>query len=373
LHIEKAKSDSFVLQFVLQMKALGLPDMLQTIEAIAGDLHNLDDVTAARGEKLGEKLAKLIVDCLSSSKTETRAAATSLMDVCISSGCVSPDSFRKALGRLKPALQRSVAPLIEKHAKKVPSRAVTEESSIQEVIPPEKSIAKLSLAKLTTKGGATTMTMDEDRALDAESTSKHPFSSSERARKSAKLPFWPEYPEEPNAQSFEELNKVWGTLLPLDSSSRLFPRTGVKKQDDAKEGCDVLIEAITADRAAGSKMVIEHLGFVLRWLDYVFCTRESPNGLNGLLVVAKDLFSFLVEQCYSLKEEDTLIVLPRLIEKASTAKVSNVTWNRLRVSDPTSLLIGEVPTDIPRCFAYTSQRRGYSDQRLRSLWMRPRY
>ena len=103
------------------LQAGGLPEVLLLLLSVADNLPNLDGVVSSRGQPLGEKYAVVIIEYLTSSKSETRAAASSLLSTSIENGIVSLESIRKATERLKPAKQRSVGPLIAKISKCVPA------------------------------------------------------------------------------------------------------------------------------------------------------------------------------------------------------------------------------------------------------------
>ena len=81
-------------------------------------LQNLDTAVATKGQSFGEKFAALIIECLTSSKTETRSAAQALLETSFENEVVSLESIVKAQGRLKPAKQRSVAPMVAKLSKR---------------------------------------------------------------------------------------------------------------------------------------------------------------------------------------------------------------------------------------------------------------
>ena len=104
--------------------------MLLLLLSVADSLPNLDDVVAARGQSLGEKYAVVVIECLTSSKSETRSAALSLLGTSVENGIVSVESIKKATEKLKPALQRSVGPLVAKMAKNAPAPSQPEKENL---------------------------------------------------------------------------------------------------------------------------------------------------------------------------------------------------------------------------------------------------
>lgn len=281
-----------------------------------------------RGANLGGNFAVMVVDCLHSSKVETRSAATSLMEASLSAGCVSPDSYRKTLGRLKPALQRTIGPLIEKHVKRALPIGQSDLSQDKDdaEIDSERPKAKLQQTRRnSTKHPAFANSSSADLQDDRGSNYlRHPMLTTT----SVKIPEisdpWPEYPEEPNTNSIETLHVLWRPFLTSASALNLFPTVGIKKQDDAIQGCNLLKGAITWDLDNHEQIVIEILGFVLRWISIALCARETAQGLNIILSTIQDLLSYLGDKQYKLGESEITIIVPLLLEKASTAKVSKV-------------------------------------------------
>ena len=126
---------------------------------------------------------------------------------------------------------------------------------------------------------------------------------------------------------FSNLKKYWSTLPPT-SSSALFPNSGIKKQDDAMKGCDVIASAVLIDRSGDTDAVENQLDPIQKWIVFVLCSKESTVGLQSLVGMIKSLFSFLLDIKHELTDSESLVLLPFLLEKASTAKVSPL----LRVS-----------------------------------------
>jgi hypothetical protein len=139
---------------------------------------------------------------------------------------------------------------------------------------------------------------------------------------------WPDYPEEPSgALVFNDLKKAWSPLLPAESSKQLFPDGGIKKQDDAMEGFELLSRAIVMERADEGCAIGEQFSFMWKWMTYVLCCKESTVGLQALLQLASDLVDHLRSISYELSDLEAMTFVPHLFDKASAAKVSPRGWN----------------------------------------------
>jgi hypothetical protein len=133
---------------------------------------------------------------------------------------------------------------------------------------------------------------------------------------------WLEYPEEPNGVTqFTGLKQSWSSILPPASAAALFPVSGIKKQDDALGGCDLISRAIEMDKADGGDATETQLEFILKWLAFVLCCKEATVGLQALLRTVKDLLTLLLERQRQLSDAEALVIIPFLLEKASNAKV----------------------------------------------------
>ena len=93
-------------------QAGGLPDMLTFVIGVAEFLPNLDSVASARAQTLGDKFAAVMVGCLTSSKSETRSTAETLLRACIERGKLSLASVKRGMKKLLPAQQRTVIPIV---------------------------------------------------------------------------------------------------------------------------------------------------------------------------------------------------------------------------------------------------------------------
>jgi hypothetical protein len=311
-------------------------------------MGNLENVAAQRGESLGSKFSQVIVFCLTSSKSDTRAAAESLLQSCVTKGVVSIESAKRHVARLKPALQRSIGPVIAKlSAAPVESKSEREVPASDESMNrmtskadisvedenPHETVSRRNLeSKPHVKGRTSvghTRTADVgDPVPDQRDALSHPLicdvgsAGVQKSQSALRAMTWPEYPEEPTGTAlFASLKKAWSPLLPADSTKALFPDQGIKKQDDAMEGCELLSRAIVLDRSGEGCAVVEQFGLVLKWAVFALCSKESTVGLQSLLSVFADLFAYLRESKYELSDSEALQVVPILFDKASVAKV----------------------------------------------------
>jgi hypothetical protein len=320
-------------------QAGGVPEVLLFLVSIAENLPNLDGIASAGGKTLGPQFASVVIECLTSSKSETRAAATSLLESAIVNGIIGTESLRKASERLKPAKQRTVAPLVAKFlAQTVPDsgqsekrNAPTSEPSTAPPDTPEVNVSSLRnsnrpvAAPAAQRGSRAVSTKNSDSASKPQhkETARHPLAPrSASSRSSSTGIVWPEYPEEPQGGSlYGNLKKAWSQIISPSSVSVLFPPSGIKKQDEAQAGCELLVSALEADRSDGKAFVVDQLDLVMKWVTYAACSRETTVGLQSLLGLTKDLFSYLLELKHELSDSVALEIIPYLLEKASNAKV----------------------------------------------------
>lgn len=313
-------------------QAVGLPDVLQFLLSIADKFPNMDTIASTGGQVLGFKFATIVVNCLTSSKSETRSAATSLLESILSNGVVGVDTMRKACERLKPALQRTVAPLVAKFSKsassspprKTPIDQPTAEDTVTESRPVASSPRNARPSQKATSDRKRTITTDET-PVDS-SLSGNPLSSrSGASRPSTKSIIWPEYPEEPQGASiFNSLRKAWTQIVSSHSISVLFPSSGIKKQDEGSQGCDLLVKALSDDRESGTSLFREQLDLILKWVAFVLCSRETTVGLQSILGLMKDMFAYLLERHHEFTDSQSLELVPYIFEKASNAKVRSI-------------------------------------------------
>jgi hypothetical protein len=302
--------------------------------SIVDNLPSLESVSTSRGIPIGEKYAAILIECLTSSKSETRSAAACLLDASVEKEIVSLESIKKATDRLKPALQRSVGPIIAKMAKKVPVAARLEMSVSTSLsgtgIP---KVMKSTDGRLGQYPANVSLTcVSEPNSIGAMLSSpsspsikqlRHPLvSESSRQTSLASRPIiWTEYPEEPHGSLLENLKRVWSPILPVATVSAVFPSSGIRKQDDAKAGIDTLLQALSIDRLEGSSHFVDQLPFILKWVMFVLCSKESTVGLQDILALLKDIFTYLIEIQRELCDLESLESVPFIIDKLSGAKV----------------------------------------------------
>jgi hypothetical protein len=311
--------------------------VLLLLLGVAEHFPNWDDVASTRGQTLGEKLSSAIVECLTSSKSETRSAASSLLDVCIENGVISLESIRKATERLKPATQRTLGPMIAKFARNAPSSARNGKENLPTG---ESRVAKQRTATVAATAPTSSKPIEKEakpvgRNLPSpaqtnsrdqapkEESSRHPLvgRNGMRALKSSKTIVWPEFPEEPQGSAiFGNLRKYWTVVLPPKTASALFPSSGIRKQDDAIDGIEVLSRALEIDRSSDASIVEQQLEPILKWISYVLCSKEVTVGLQALLSLTSDLISLLVDLKRELSDSEAIVIVPFIFEKASISK-----------------------------------------------------
>jgi len=311
-------------------KAGGLPEVLLFLVNVVEYLPKLDD-------SLGDKYAAVIVECLTSSKSETRAAATSLLNCSFEKGVIEMESIRKATERLKPAKQRPVMAQITKLSRQVAASEKAEKENDEPVRPVAPTNGRSRVPSANVTATPTSHRPSQTKANEGpvaqpgsasspgspESISRHPLilRGGHSSRGPHRNVIWPEYPEEPQGVSLlNNLKKGWSALIPQVTMAALFPSSGIKKQDDAKAGLELLTQALEIDRSEGGDEVIRQSDFILKWLVFVLCSRETSVGLVALLAFTKDLFSIFVERNRQLTDNEALILHPFLVDKCSVSK-----------------------------------------------------
>ena len=325
------------------VQAAGIPDVLRLTSAFIGSIPCLTNIAAPHGESLGDKFAHVIVMCLTSSKSDIRSEAEALLGDSLKHGVIAIDSVKGKAGRLKPALQRSVGPVIAKlssaaqgvsndapmedpmHGASSTSLGVVEDEKPKRVPVLQRKPVVVSQPKPVIHDGR----KKEQDHVEMHTSIAHPLvaragsSGIQKSRAAIRAMTWPEYPEEPTGTTLlGSLKKAWSPLIPVESTRILFPDRGIKKQDDAMDGCELLTRALALDRAEEGCAVVEQVGMVLKWAVFVLCSKESTVGLQSLLSLFADLFDYLKDSKYELSDAEALQVVPFLFDKASVAKVS---------------------------------------------------
>lgn len=314
-----------------------MSDVLNLTQTFADDLPNLDNVSSQRGETIGGRLAKVVVDGLTSSKADIRAASEALLQACVDKDVFDISTAKRSASRLKPASQRSIGPIlarmsasdepsesqeVEKRSShsRAPKRGSQTSTSRRSTIPPTKTTRKTNGREY------------QQDAVSEVPESSHPLIGSSAAtgkQKSAsamRLITWPEYPEEPSANTyFTGLKKAWSPLLPPETVKVLFPTGGIRRHDDAKGGCELLKRAIELDKAGEGSAVYDQRGIILKWSVYVLCRKETTAGLQELLSFFSELFLHMMDQNHELTDSESGILLPFIWDRASAAKVRLLT------------------------------------------------
>ena len=317
--------------------------MFNFITGVAEFLPDLDSVASARAQTLGDKFAAVMVASLTSSKSETRSAAESLLKACIEHDKLSLKSVKKGMKNLLPAQQRTVIPIV---ARLPHPQTESPDGGKENNVPREPPIeTRLRIPHGVSTGGITvssprpcrrpeTPRRKEERAktndsFDTESSQpddfhpliangepgKKPLSSSRRIN-------WPEHPEEPSsAGQLNSLKKTWSRSLPSRSIAALFPAGGIRKQEDAMSGCALLCKAIEKDRTGKEEAIVDHIDVIFMWTSFALCSRESTVGLQAVITLLMALFAFLQDHQYKLSDSEASILLPHVFEKASIARV----------------------------------------------------
>ena len=307
--------------------------MLALFLSVVESLPSSDSITVLRGQPVGDRYAAVLIDCLTSSKSETRSAALSLLEGSMETGVVGSENVKKATDRLKPALQRSVGPLIAKITKKNLSVKGMEESIATKSVNERNqgTLKRLdalpSIIKEKNESRATQIprlsTGDQFPSKATVPLSLHPFisDSSRQISSGTRSIIWTEYPEEPHGSVLENLKRSWTPLLPQSTVTALFPNSGIRKQDDAKAGIEVISRALVMDRKNGGNSSLEQLDVILKWIMFALCSKESTTGLVDILALLKDFFGFLLQSQRELSDGEALEIVPYLFDKASCAKV----------------------------------------------------
>lgn len=134
----------------------------------------------------------------------------------------------------------------------------------------------------------------------------------------------PEYPEEPSGKdTLYDLKRTWAPLLPHSSVEILFPTAGIKVQDDASLGCELLSRGIDMlIENEEEEVVLNQVDLIIRWYACALCSRETTKGMQSLVSFLTNLAAILRDRKYHLTDSESFMLLPYLLEKAGAAKVS---------------------------------------------------
>ncbi len=333
------------------------------------------------GKSNSDLLLQALVKCLSSAQSETRAIAEDILKDSVRYRIINISSAEKAFSKLSNAEQRKIRPLLDRlgsiqieetsldplsnrameprPASTVPFRnkAVNQNGHVRpKSTTPFERVTKDSPSR-TSKASSRPSTRTGDRSSihrkrsvsrgQRESGSRqgseysggladllsdpvfHPFKSetavsvSKAYRVSKQRDYLPEYPEEPSGKDiFSDLKKTWSLILPHSSVEFLFPKSGIRVQDDASPGCELLSRGIEMVLENGDEdVVLNQIDLVIRWYAYALCSRETTKGMQSLMSFLMKLATLLRNQKYQLSDSESFMLFPYLLEKAGAAKV----------------------------------------------------
>ncbi|OEU12196.1 ARM repeat-containing protein [Fragilariopsis cylindrus CCMP1102] len=319
-----------------EFKSAGIAGILTLTRQLVQHLPDLEKVSLQRGDSVGGRFSRVLVNALSSSKVEIRSAAESLLSECLANGVFSMQTAKKSMGRLVPAKQRSVGMILAKMSSASTStsdsRAKNEppstkppsgiRSAINRSAPVERMPSK-SIQKVATYAKPRVQS-DE---VEETASSSHPLiydissTGAQKSQAAMRSLTWPEFPEEPSGSAlYSGLKKAWAPIIPPNSLKILFPDKGIRKLDDVMGGFDLLRQAIALDKENEGLVVLEQLHFILRYSVFALGCKETTVGLGGLLDMIADLLSYLHGLKYEFSDSEITIFVPFLFEKASVAK-----------------------------------------------------
>ena len=325
------------------LKSSGLPDVLSLLSDKLDSLYSIESTQRQNSISVHTQLAKVIVVCLLSSKSETRSATDKLLSTCTKSGIVSQEDIDDEIRKLLPAQQRTVRSSIPKISKQdqelvdsfrqASSRASIRPSTSSQQ-PVRQMIAKGNQpvrpntsnrhrqttaknipmpASLSTHAAPASETYDEADPL---------YSSSAKSTKEQRLSLlsrgdhWPEYPEEPDGTAtLQTFCKSWSQLISTASIQVLFPNSGIRSHEDAVGGCELLSRSIEY-----SESFLLQLDLIFKWAACALFSRDHTSGLRSLLAMLQLLLRRLSELSYVIQDSEATILLPSILEKAGVAK-----------------------------------------------------
>ena len=332
-----------------------------------------------RSRNIESQMASTMVRCLGSSKADIRASAEGILRNGVSHGTLSTSSIERGASRLKPAEQRKVRPVLDslesseiRRPQSVSRQSPSRRGSSRPRTSPNRPASSLSTkspgrpgSSLNTKSpgrpGSSLKGRGRDRqsiGLRSRSISRsgreslgssskkssdsgpslydlindpsfHPLKSgnqntlSKSQRMVRQRSHQPEYPEMQSGNDlFYSLKKTWSPLLPIKSLDIFFPTSGIQKQEDAANGCELLVHAIGLVTADGEEYIfIDQLDLILRWFTYALCCRDNPVGMQSLISFLLKMIPLLRQQNYQLSDTESNLLLPYILEKAGAAKV----------------------------------------------------
>ena len=327
------------------------------------------------------QFAQAILKCLTSSISETRSIAENILKDCIKNRILNISSVEKAATKLINAEQRKVRPILDSLGSMAIEDIPTERSPRKNVARPSSTIPfhkhgresparpkstvpfqhamkkspvrpSTSSSRVSGRSRERSSISNRKRSMSRnrrESTSGskqgsehsnifsdlmsdpafHPLKSetaitiSKSHRSNKQREHLPEYPEEPSGKdTLNDLKRSWAPLLPHSSVEILFPTSGIRVQDDACMGCELLSRGTEMFIESGEEdILINQIDLVIRWYTYALCSRETTKGMQSLISFLLKLATLLRNSEYQFTDSESFMLLPYLLEKAGAAKV----------------------------------------------------
>ncbi len=295
-------------------------------------------------------LAIPLVSALQDKQAPVRAIAEALLAQFASQGCLSSAAFERATRDLSAATKRSFqssldhvktalapiageeaqgprlgaaerlpkAPEVQAPSLGAPQRAAKLPSS--RIPPPASAAASLKTTALTTvpfREDRPEPTSAMESVAAASSDNTEPLRKTNKAsRLEDRKLHWPPSTEDVGESELVALQAQWEPLLsPSSLRDTLFPaardRASVLYNQDSLQPA---LEELTA--ASQHAHFHHHLDFVLRWLTYALCVRETAAGLLHVLRVIKEIMQSLSAQKLTLHDNEAAVLLPHLVERS---------------------------------------------------------
>lgn len=330
---------------------------------------NLHSVTASKSRSNFVQFGQTLVGCLTSSKSETRSIAESLLRACVSNEVFKASSLSNFASKMRPAEQRKVQPIMESlgslanenpstrprsstpnggrpSGRQTPSsrqslsgrQTPSGRQSVSGRRTPSASrsqrtgTASSSRPRSVSRNGRQPHDVDVEQLISDRNFNplkpSHVISISKRQRLMKQRDHIPEYPEEPlHIDVFKALKKTWSSLIPSETMQVLFPTNGILKQDDAIDGCTLLTRAVSLSAENGEQnIILEQVDLIIRWISIALCSRNQTSGLEPLLHFLHEFISFLHNESYQRLDSESAMLLPYIIERAGSAKVSVIIY-----------------------------------------------
>lgn len=322
-------------------KAVGLPEVLHVISERVSAFRPYSQVSSSKAKTIYAQFAKALVGCLMAPKSESRAAAENVLNICVKHRILTVSMIEKPISRLTQGEQKSLQSVVE-GLKNISIDQDSESAVLRDTVqsrrgeadekfhPKVRSRSSSRPSRKSIVGEIRPVKEDlvnethdpNAHPLKGASISSEPIKRQRCSHSTKQKDSIPEYPFEPSVDdSFEYLKKAWFPFLPSLSIEKLFPLKGFKTQDDAASGVDLLLRAI--NNCVDNKeetILIDQLDLIIRWFVIALCCRESTSGMESLMTFLEQLISTLQSQRYELSDFEASLLLPYVIDKAATAR-----------------------------------------------------